>query len=572
VKRFDLTRSQDGDRAVTDVSGSDLLRFPLTNKGTGFTPEERREFGLDGLLPSRYHSIEDQAARLYDSIKLHSDPVTKFIALAALQDRNETLFYKLMSMHLDEFMPIVYTPTVGKACQYYSRVYRRARGLFITPEHRGRIVDVLKNALPRRDIRLMVVTDNESILGIGDQGAGGMAISIGKLALYCAGAGIHPTHTLPVSLDVGTDNPELLEDPFYLGYRERRLRGDDYLSLVDEFVDACKVVFPKALIQWEDFRRENALAILDRYREKIPSFNDDIQGTGAVATACVGAAFRITGQKLSDARVLIFGGGAAGLGIARQLKSLFAEAGLRGEALARSIAVMDSRGVITDERKRLDALKDELAWPAEIARSLGLDADGLADLGAVAKAMNANVLIGTSGQGGAFNQSIVETMLGNTERPVILPLSNPTSIAEAVPSELYRWTDGRALVATGSPFDPIQTPEGLKRVGQANNVFVFPGIGLGAMAVGATTVSDSMVTASARAMANSLSDEDIANGSLVPDVSKLWDVSGEVAYYVGKQAIAEGNAVKQFNDDELRERVDSLRWKPRYPTIVTDTS
>lgn len=569
MKTFKLERSPSGERIVTNMSGPDLLRYPLTNKGTGFTRDERKRLGLEGTLPSQCNSIETQAERIYKSIMFNADPVGRNIGLAALQDRNEHLFYKVMSLHLEELMPIIYTPTVGKASQYYSKVYRRSRGLFITPEHRGRIKDVLKTSVPRRDVRLMVVTDNESILGIGDQGAGGMAISIGKLALYCAGAGIHPVHTLPVSLDVGTDNDELLDDPLYLGYRERRLRGDAYFELVDEFVEACQEIFPSALIQWEDFRKDNALKILDRYNEKLPSFNDDIQGTGAVATACVAAAHRITGEDLGKARVLIYGAGAAGLGISRQLKSAFSQAGLRGEALAKSILVMDSRGVISDARGGLDPYKEEMAWPAGLIDELGLDGENGCDLAAVAERYRATVLIGASGRAGAFEENVVAAMSRNTERPVILPMSNPTAISEAVPSQLLEWTDGKVLVATGSPFDPVDTPDGRVRIGQANNVFVFPGIGLGAIASGATSISDSMISASANAMAACLTDEDVEAGSLVPRVSSLWDVCGSVAFEVARQGVAEGRA-PQASDNALRAAIEAFRWKPRYPEIVVE--
>ncbi len=569
MKTFKLERSESGERIVTNMSGPDLLRYPLTNKGTGFTREERQRLGLEGSLPSQCNSIETQAERIYKSIMFNEDPVGRNIGLAALQDRNEHLFYKVMSLHLEELMPIIYTPTVGKASQYYSKVYRRSRGLFITPEHRGRIEEVLKTSVPRRDIRLMVVTDNESILGIGDQGAGGMAISIGKLALYCAGAGIHPVHTLPVSLDVGTNNDELLDDPLYLGYRERRLRGDAYFELIDEFVEACRKVFPNALIQWEDFRKDNALKILDRYRDRVPSFNDDIQGTGAVGTACVASAYRITGEDLSKARVLIYGAGAAGLGISRQLKSAFSAAGLRGEALAKSILVMDSRGVISDARGGLDPYKEEMAWPAGLVESLGLDGEEGQDLAAVAKRYGANVLIGASGRGGAFDEDVVAAMSSNAERPVILPMSNPTSICEAVPSQLLDWTGGKVLVATGSPFDPVETPNGPVRIGQANNVFVFPGIGLGAIASGATSISDSMISASAIAMAECLTEDDIEAGSLVPRVSSLWDVCGNVAFHVARQAVAEGRA-PHASDDDIRSAIEEFRWRPRYPDIVVE--
>ncbi len=567
MKRLELKITPDGEQLITDVRGLGVLRYPLLNKGTGFTQEERRQLDIEGLLPSQCNDIEKQAARIYKSIMRNEDPVGRHIGLAALQGRNEHLFYKVLCLHLEELMPVIYTPTVGLASQHYSTHFRRARGLFITPDYRGRIEHILKTAIPIRDIRLMVVTDNESILGIGDQGAGGMAISNGKLALYCAGAGIHPYYTLPVSLDVGTDNEDLLEDPLYLGYRHRRLRGDAYIELVDEFVEACKTVFPKALIQWEDFRKDNALSIVDRYQDQLPSFNDDIQGTGAVATACVTAGARIAGLNLSDVRVLIYGAGAAGLGISRQVKNKLSNAGLRGEALARAVLVMDSRGVISDDRSGLDVYKEEMAWPSAMAADLGLEGEQLNDLAAVTKAYGANILIGASGQGGSFDVDTVEAMLGTTDRPIILPMSNPTSISEAVPSQLLDWTDGRALIATGSPFAPVKTPKGEVPIGQANNVFVFPGIGLGTIAAGASSISDTMIAEAATGIADSLTEEEIAAGRLVPSVSRLWEVCGQVALAVARQAVIEGRAPAK-SDDELEAAISAFRWKPRYPEII----
>ncbi|MDH3748205.1 MAG: oxaloacetate-decarboxylating malate dehydrogenase, partial [Gammaproteobacteria bacterium] len=331
MEKFDLDRTPNGDRLTVNKNGPDLLRYPMYNKGTAFTLEERRRLGIEGMLPAEYNPIDKQCERIFRSIFFERDDVGRNIGLALLQDRNEVLFYKLLSIHLEEIMPIVYTPTVGKASQYYSRVFRRGRGIFITPDYVGRIEEVLRSAAPFSDVRLMVVTDNEAILGIGDQGAGGMAISVGKLALYCAGAGIHPAQTLPISLDVGTDNQALLDDPLYLGYRQQRLRGERYVALVDEFVAAAKSVFPNVVIQWEDFHKENALMILDRYRQQVPSFNDDIQGTGAVASACVQGACRISGQNFVDSRIVVFGAGAAGLGIVRQLRNRLRANGLRGD-------------------------------------------------------------------------------------------------------------------------------------------------------------------------------------------------------------------------------------------------
>ena len=568
MEKFDLVRIPAGDQLRTSKTGREMLRLPLYNKGIGFTFEERRELGIEGMLPAQHNDIETQAERSYLSICFNPDPVGLHIDLSLLLNRNEVLFYKILSMHLEELMPVIYTPTVGEASRFFSRVYRRARGVFITPKHAGRIEEVLRNSAPFSGVQLMVVTDNEAILGIGDQGVGGMAISIGKLALYCVGAGIHPAKTLPISLDVGTDNQALLDDPLYLGWRQKRLRGAEYLAIVDEFVAAAKAVFPEVVIQWEDFRKDNALMILDRYRDMLPSFNDDIQGTGAVAAASVHAACRISGRAFRDSRIVIYGAGAAGLGIARQLRGQLQDAGLQGDDLTRAIVALDSRGVVSTNRPGLDDFKKELAWPAEMVAELELAEDEHASLAKVVSAYKATVLIGTSGQGGSFTEEIVKRMSANTEHPVILPMSNPTSISEGVPQDIYDWSNGKALIATGSPFDPIETSDGPRRIGQANNVFVFPGIGLGAIVSGATEITSTMIAASSRALAAALSEDEISNGCLMPEVSRLWEVCGDVALAVARQAIEDG--VARFTQiDQLESKIAENRWEPKYPEIVT---
>ena len=568
MEKFDLRRTSDGYQLNVPMSGTSLLRFPLYNKGTGFTAAERERFNLDGLLPSQNNDIDTQAERVFKTIMFNEDPVGRHIGLAALQDRNEHLFYKILSDNLEELMPIVYTPTVGKASQYFSRVFRRARGIWITPDYAGRIEQILRDAAPFTDVQLMVVTDNESILGIGDQGAGGMAISVGKLSLYIAGAGIHPVRTLPISLDVGTDNQSLLDDPLYLGWPERRLRGAKYDALVDEFVTAARTVFPDVVIQWEDFRKDNALAIMDRYRHQVPSFNDDIQGTGAVALACMLAGCRITGRKISDDRVLIYGAGAAGLGIARQITNELQRAGLSAADLRQAVLVMDSRGIISADRE-LDDYKRELAWPEDMAASLQLNDEQRRTLQRVVAAYQPTVLIGASGQGGAFDEETVRTMAGATETPIILPMSNPTAISEATPEYVLRWTEGRALVATGSPFDDVNMRGGMQRIGQANNVFIFPGIGLGTIVSGATEVTDSMISASAHALADSLTDQDLSSRCLMPEVSRLWDICEDVAIAVGRQAIKDGVADK-ISADEYGKRIEDYRWRPQYPEMIQE--
>lgn len=568
MEKFELIKTTDGHQLRVPSKSTSLLRYPLYNKGTGFSEKERKEFGLEGLLPSQHNDITTQATRVFKTIMYNEDPLGRHIGLAALQDRNEHLFYKVLTLHLEDLMPIVYTPTVGKASQYFSRVFRRARGIWITPGHVGRIEKILRTAAPFEGVQLMVVTDNESILGIGDQGAGGMAISVGKLSLYCAGAGIHPARTLPISLDVGTDNKSLLDDPLYLGWREPRLRGDKYMELIDEFVDAAKNVFPDIMIQWEDFRKDNALSILDRYRDRVPSFNDDIQGTGAVALACILAANRITNRDIRNNRVLIYGAGAAGLGIARQIQTEMSRQGAAGKDLRRAILVMDSRGILSDERE-LDEYKKEMAWPEDMAGELALNAQQRKSLRDVVTAYNPDVLIGTSGQGGAFDEETVRSMMEGCETPVVLPMSNPTSISEATPEDVLRWTKGAALVATGSPFEDVQMRGGPQRIGQANNVFVFPGLGLGTIVSSASQVTDSMISASAQALADSLTDAELDGRTLMPEVSRLWDVCGNVALAVAKQAVEDGVA-PAASDDELAANINDYRWRPAYPEFVDE--
>lgn len=566
MEKFDLVKKGDRHQLRVPKRRTGMLRYPLYNKGTGFTASERKRFGLEGLLPAQINDIETQAERVYRSIMFNPDPVGRHIGLAALQDRNEHLYYKVLTLHLEELMPIVYTPTVGKASEYFSRVFRRARGVWITPDYAGRVEEVLRNAAPFSDVELMVVTDNESILGIGDQGAGGMAISVGKLALYCAGAGIHPAHTLPISLDVGTDNQSLLDDPLYLGWRKPRLRGDKYLALVDEFVTAAKNIFPNVVIQWEDFRKDNALTVLERHQKHVPSFNDDIQGTGAVAYACVHAARRITDSDIRDSRVLVYGAGAAGYGIAKKILGGLHFHGMQGDALTRSVLAMDSRGVLTKERKFTD-YKEELAWPVEMAAELGLTGEQGRDLVSVIEAYKPNVLIGTSGQAGSFDEPVVRAMAESTERPVILPMSNPTDISEAIPEDVLRWTAGKALVATGSPFEDVPMRGRNQRIGQANNVFIFPGLGLGTIVSGATEVTDGMIGASSKALADSLTDDEIAADCLMPEVSRLWDICGQVAVAVAQRAMRDGVA-PEIGDDELNKKLADYRWRPVYPEVI----
>jgi malate dehydrogenase (oxaloacetate-decarboxylating) len=567
MERYGLKRDPGG-RAVLEVPyrGARLLSHPLYTKTTAFSPEERVAFGLEGLLPQHVSTMDQQARRAYANIRRKTDALERYIGLAALQDRNEHLFYRVLLDHLDELLPIVYTPTVGRACQEFSHIFRRARGLWITPAHRGRVAEVLGNA-PFDDVRLIVVTDNERILGLGDQGAGGMGIPIGKLAIYTAAAGIHPTQTLPVSLDVGTDNAALLSDDLYLGWRGRRLRGQEYDSLVEEFVRAVKARFPKALLQWEDFKKANAFRLLDRYRHVLPSFNDDIQGTAAVAVAGMIAATRVTGTPLTGQRVVILGAGAAGIGIARLVRSTLAGAGLAGEALTRAVASLDSRGLLVDDEEIADVHKRDFAWPAALAESLGLGRGKPRDLAAVVGAVKPTVLIGTSGEPGTFGEGVIREMARHVERPVVFPMSNPTSQSEATPADVIAWTEGRALVATGSPFDPVAWNGRLILVGQGNNAFVFPGIGLGALVSGAREVADSMFAAAADRLASEVSASDLAGGSLFPSISALRRVTMKIAESVAREARNTGLAQNVLSDEAIPAAVSAAMWDPIYPAM-----
>ncbi len=546
--------------------GYDIVRDPLLNKGSAFTVAERDALGLTGIVPPQCHDMATQARRTYAGIQRQATPIDKYVALAALQDRNEHLFYRLLRDHLEEFMPIIYTPTVGEATRDYSRVFQRARGLWITPAMRGGMKEALRNAAQGRRIRLMVVTDNESILGIGDQGAGGIAISIGKLSLYTAAAGIHPAQTLPVSLDVGTDNQALLDDPLYLGMRHPRLRGEAYGELVEEFVLAVKAEFPGALLQWEDFRKDNALTIMNKYRGVLPSFNDDIQGTGAIALASLLGAGRISGRALTDERIVIYGAGAGGLGIARQIRVGLMQQGLSAEAATERLGVLDSRGLLVADNEIRDAYKRELAWPVEHARRVGLHDAGQRSLADVIDKFKPTVLIGASGQPNSFTEALVKKMVAGVARPVIFPLSNPTDNAEARPEDLLRWSEGRAIVAAGSPFKPVTYGGRTHRIAQGNNAFIFPGLGQGALLAQARQVSDAMITAAVGAVANCLTEEEVAEGLLLPSVRRLREVARHVAVAVINQAVDEGSAAATVTDATAL--VVANTWEAEYPTYV----
>jgi malate dehydrogenase (oxaloacetate-decarboxylating) len=542
--------------------GAALKDDPLLNKGTCFTPIERDAFGLRGIIPPAVSTPAEQAARAYENYLRAGDDVARYLFLAALHDRNETLFYRLVVDHLDEMVPVIYTPTVGAVCERYSHIYRRPRGVYVSTQDRGHVVDVLRNA-ERDDVEIVVATDNEAILGIGDQGVGGMGIAIGKVSLYTAGAGIHPARGLPVDLDVGTDNPALLADPLYLGVRHPRLRGEAYFSLLDEFVAAVTRIFPGAIVQWEDFANERAFEVLRRYRSRVPSFDDDIQGTGAVVEAGLRTALARVGRSLEDERIVFFGAGASGAGCALQIRQAMQTAGLTGAEAARRVLSIDSRGLILNDRPDLVGHKRDLAADPALVAGWGAGLTRGFTLIDVVRHFRPTILVGASGQPGAFTQDVVETMHRGCARPIVLPLSNPTARMEATPADILRWTNGAAVVATGSPCAPVAIGGVTHHIGQCNNAFVFPGVGLGASVVGARWLPDAAFAAAARAVSGFSGMPSTPGAAIFPPLSRLREVSRHVALAVGR-ALIDAGAAPPDAADALERRLDDAIWDPSY--------
>lgn len=555
------------ERIETRKRGIWLLKNPATNKGLAFSPEERDQCGLHGLLPAAVQTIEQQVALELEHIREKESDLERYIGLAGLLYRNEVLFYRVLVENLAELMPIVYTPTVGEACRRFSHIVRDMRGIWLTPDDAGRIPERLRN-YPYQDIRLIVVTDNERILGLGDQGAGGMGIPIGKLALYVAGSGIHPSMVLPVSLDLGTNNEELLADPLYIGHRARRMAGPAYDAFIEAFVAGVREVFPHAVVQWEDFHKRNAFRILEKYRGRLPCFNDDIQGTAAVAVAGVLAALRVTKQPLLEQRVVFIGAGEACTGIANLLAAAMREAGATPDQIEASRFAFDSEGLLREGRAVLDEHKRPLLASRSVLARFGLD--GVADPTPedVIRRVKPTILIGATATPGSFRQSMIEELAKHVARPLVMPLSNPTRKAECTPEEAIRWSGGRALVATGSPFADV-VHEGVRHViGQSNNVFVFPGVGLGAVLSELREIDEGVFLVAARTLAAAVTDARLAQGALFPDASELRAVSARIAAAVVRYASAR-RLGRDVPDGEVERLVADASWHPEYVPVVS---
>ncbi|MDY6917395.1 MAG: NAD-dependent malic enzyme [Chloroflexota bacterium] len=542
---------------MTDIpSGVHLLNDSLLNKGTAFTEEERERLGLQGLVPPRVHSMDEQVACVLEDCRKKATDLDRHIYLTGLQDWNETLFYRVVTENLEEMMPIIYTPTVGQACREYGHIIRRSRGLFISAKDRGRVVSLLRN-WPHEDVRIVVVTDGERVLGLGDLGANAMGIPVGKLTLYTCCAGIHPSHCLPVTLDVGTDNEALLDDPLYAGIQQRRLRGEAYDELVEEFVTGVQELFPHALIQFEDFANVNAIRLLEKYRDRVCTFNDDIQGTAAVALAGIYSALRIAGGRLKDQKVLFLGAGQAAVGIADLLVTALVDEGLSDDEARARCSLVDSRGLVVKSRSDL----------AEHKLRYACDHEPLSSLLAAVESLRPTAIVGVSGQRAAFTRPVLEVMARINERPVVFALSNPTSQAECTAEEAYACTQGSAIFAAGSPFGPV-TINGKPYVpGQGNNAYVFPGVGMGVITFGAPRVTDEMFFAAAKALSREVSEADLEQGRIYPPLTGIREVSAAIAAAVAEVAYNRGLAAR-LRPDDLTAYIRSQMYEASYQPYV----
>ena len=547
----------------TSVSGYQLLADPLLNKGTAFTESERDAFELHGLLPPNIGTLEEQVSRRLQVLRGMPTDLDRYAFLRDLQDTNETLFFALLVQNIEELLPIVYTPTVGAGCEQFSRLYRKPRGLFLSLPHKKRIKQIL--AHPRFDqVEAIVVTDGERILGLGDQGAGGMGIPIGKLALYTGCGGLHPATTLPIILDVGTDNPDCLADPLYVGWRHERVRGQEYDDFVEAFVKAVTKRWPHVLLQWEDFAKNNATRMLERYRDRLCTFNDDVQGTAAVATGTLLSAINVTGVPLTGQRIAVMGAGSAGCGIASLIRKAMIDAGLPAKDADGRFFMVDRDGLLVEGMDGIASFQKPFLQPKSIADGWTRNHPDKVDLLDVVRNAKPTVLIGVSGQAGAFSEPVVRAMAEINHRPVIFPLSNPTSRAEATPQDIEDWTEGRAIIGTGSPFPPL-TRDGVKfKVDQTNNSYIFPGVGLGVIAVDATRISDEMLMVAAKALAAASPTLSDPKANLLPPVTALRDVAETVALAVALQAHKEGLTKKGIETDQIEGLVRAKIWSPHY--------
>lgn len=543
-------------------SGTDVLNLPILNKGTAFTEDERGHLGLHGLLPPHVETLGQQVTRAYEAYQRKNDDLERHIYLRALQDTNEVLFYRLLLDHIEEMTPMVYTPVVAQACEQFSHIYRRPRGVFVSYPLRDSIPALLRNR-PNAEIDVIVVTDGERILGIGDQGAGGLGIPIGKLSLYTLIGGIHPERTLPIVLDVGTNNPERLGDPEYLGWRHERVTGQAYFDFVDQFVQAVKQELPGACLQWEDFATPHARPILQRYRDELLTFNDDIQGTAAVALGAALGAVKVSGKSLKDQQIVMLGAGSAGIGVADGLRAAMTGEGLSEQEARSHFWVVDKDGLLHSGRKDLTPEQRVYGQPEDRVSGWPRTANGRVGLADVIGKIEATILIGLSTVGGAFLEPIVREMARKVERPIIFPLSNPTIKSEAKADDLIRWTDGRALVATGSPFAPVSYAGRTIPIAQCNNVYIFPAIGLGVVASGASRVTDAMMLAAARELAENSPALEDSSASLLPALTDIRRVAAQIAVAVGVEAQA-GGLAPNLSGDELRRRVTAAQWTPAY--------
>lgn len=563
---FDLKEDEHG-RQYMEVylDGIALLRLVLTNKGTAFSYEERVALRLSGLLPPQLNTLEQQVQRVYEGFRQAPTDIDKYQYLRAVQERQEILFYALLEKHLGEMLPIVYTPTVGAAVQRFSALYQNPRGLSFSPLNIDRADQTLQ-CYPMEDVRMIVATDSSAILGIGDQGYGGLAIPIGKMAIYTVGGGVSPFHTMPVALDVGTDRMDLINDPNYLGVRQKRLRGEAYYEFLDRFVDAVWSRWPDAVIQWEDLSKTTAYTVLDRYRERGPSFNDDVQGTGAVALAGILAACHLRNESLKEEVFVIYGAGAGGVGVAWALREGLVRAGLSREEAQARVFVLDSKGLLLTDRK-MEEYKRSFAHERASIENWEFAADA-PDLLETIRNAKATVLLGLSGRAGAFDEKVVGAMTDNHKRPIIFPLSNPTSAAEATPDDIFRWTGGQAIVATGSPFDPVRMGGVTHPIGQGNNSFIFPGLGFGAIVSNAKSITDAMVLEASQALADYTIEKYVEGGLIYPPVEDLQETSVRVAARVVEQAIEEGVARRENIPQDVEGFIRKHVWHPAYLPFV----